>query len=90
MSHNPFQKQVKTVINESAVVFADKIVCKSNGSVEIMRGYFYRHGMDAEKWVDMVRVALKAANVAADVRGEDRFQPWPKDSYFVAVVTMKS
>lgn len=79
-----FQKQVKKQLEESSDVHPDKIVMKSDGSVEVKRGYFYRHGMDANMWGDKVSKALTISHKLYNVR--DDWKAWPKDSYFVAVI----
>lgn len=82
----PFQKQVKTALAESQDIYPDKVICHKNGAVTVKRGYFYRHGMDGSKWATKVQAALAAANIKAEVSGRDNWQPWPKDSYFEAIV----
>lgn len=56
-----------------------KVVCKRDGTIEIRQGYFYRHGMTAEKMENKV---LKYIPTATIVESGDNWQPWPKDSYF--------
>lgn len=81
-----FKKSVKKILEESPDVFADKIVCKSDGSVEVKRGYFYRHGMSAEKWAEKVQAELEKNGLKVSVSSRDIWVAWPKDSYFVAIV----
>ena len=80
-----FQKQVKKHFTESD--YADKIVCKQDGSVEVKHSYFYRHGNTAEKWADRVKSNLEKAGFKVEVDSRDDFRQWPADSYFVAIVT---
>lgn len=81
-----FKKNVKTILENSPEIFADKIICKSDGSVEVKRSYFYRHGMTAYKWAEKVQVELEKNGLKVNVSNEDRYNDWPKDSYFVAIV----
>lgn len=78
-----FQSQVKRTAQEMLI---DRVVCKRDGSVEIMRGYFYRFGMTADAFANAVQNRLESAGINCQVHGEDRFAAWPRDSWFVAVV----
>jgi len=57
----------------------DKTISKRDGTIEIRRGYFYRHGMTTEKFENRI---LKEIPTAKIVDSGDNWQPWPKDSYF--------
>ena len=81
-----FKKLVKKILDESSEVFADKVVCKVDGSIEVKRGYFYAHGYSAEKWAEKVKTELENAGLKVSVSNRDDWRTWPKDSYFVAIV----
>lgn len=44
---------------------ADSVAKKKNGNIIIRRGYFYRHGMDSDKFVGAIANRLKAAGIEA-------------------------
>jgi hypothetical protein len=81
-----FKKSVKKILEESPNVFADKITCKSDGSIEVKRSYFYRHNMSVYKWAEKVKAELETNGLTVDVSNEDRYNVWPKESWFVAIV----
>lgn len=82
----PYQKRVKTYLQDQCQVCLDQIVCKRDGTLEVKRGYFYRFGTTAETWADSVAAALKTADIPAHVYGRDDWAAWPKTSYFTAVI----
>ena len=82
-----FQKRVKAILNNTPEVTPDLVVCHKDGTVSIKRCYFYRSGMDDEKWGNRVMMALD--DIAVLVKTVDDFELWPKTSYFVAVVKAK-
>jgi len=80
-----FQKQVKQILSER--VSSDKIVCKIDGSLEVKKSYFYRHGYSAEQWAEKISLILEEALMRyIQVDSYDDWNDWPKDSYFVALV----
>lgn len=81
-----FQKQVKQILEQSSNVFPSKILCKKDGSVEVKKSYFYRHGYSAEKWSEKVNNVLQEAGLNCQSTSYDDWNAWPKDSYFVAIV----
>jgi len=80
-----FQKRVKKDL-ETSGVYADKVVCKRNGMLEVKKGYFYRLGDSAEKWADRVKAGLISTGLSVLVDSRDDWAAWPKTSYFVAIV----
>lgn len=78
-----FQKRVKAVLSDHG---DNGPRCKKDGSVEVRRSYFYRMGMDEEKYAGLILEKLARKAVPAYVRGEDHYHNWPKTSYFVAVI----
>lgn len=37
-----------------------RVICRKDGSVEMRRNFFYRHGMTADKWAADVKAALES------------------------------
>jgi RIO-like serine/threonine protein kinase len=63
----------------------DRIVHHKDGTFSFKRGFFYRHGMTAEKYAEMMCVRLKEARVEFQfLESIEDWNPWPKDSWFVA------
>jgi len=83
-----FQKRVSAAYNQDAGnLFADKVICKSDGSVDVRHGYFYKFGNTSQKWGDQVVKDLATVGIAAKVQGVlDVYKQWPADSYFSAFV----
>jgi len=79
---NKAQRELKKHVTESMSV--DKVTCRADGTVELRRHYFYRHGMTAMTWGDEVSAGLPDGWKV--VRTQDQFQSWPQDGYFLAVV----
>lgn len=78
------QREFKAYVEtEARDVYPDKVVCKGDGTVELRKGYFYRHGQTAETWC--AKVVAGCPGVAV-VDASDYWNPWPRDSYFSAVV----
>jgi hypothetical protein len=55
-----------------------------NKKVEVRHGYFYRHGMDENKFARSIQEKI---GPEFKVTGEDNWNPWPKDSFFAAIIT---
>ena len=90
-----WRKKVRTVVGLEDIddekpheFYADKIVSKKNGTMEIKHGYFYTFGNSAQKWGDKV-MASKLSEFCNLVKVENRWAAWPKGSYFVAVIEPK-
>lgn len=81
-----FQKQVAVALAEQTAIYPDKITFRANGTVEVRRGYYYRHGATADSWAARVQAALEGQGVAVVVISTDEYRRWPKDSYFCATV----
>lgn len=73
----------------AATIGIDKVVVKKTGVIEAKRSYYYRMGYSAEQFAEMVQSALDQAGVKATVRSEDSFAAMPKESFFVAIITVK-
>lgn len=63
----------------------DRIVHHKDGTFSFKQGFFYRHGMTAEKYADNMCVRLEKAKVKYElVEAIEDWNPWPRDSWFVA------
>lgn len=81
-----WQKEVKGIIENTTEVSVDRIVCKRDGSVEVRRCYFYRHGYTAEKYMAAVNGLMKKNGIEASYTCSDQYNEWPKDIYFSVIV----
>lgn len=80
---NKAQKALKKYMEEG-MISVDKVTCRADGTVELRRGYFYRHGDTAQLWGEWVAEELpKGWRVATT---KDEWRVWPKGSWFVAIV----
>jgi hypothetical protein len=50
-------------IRDALAGVADTVGRNKQGQIVVRRGFFYRHGMDSEKFANRVRAALKAAGL---------------------------
>lgn len=72
----------KQAIREN--IICDRIMFKKDGTVEFRRSYFYRSGMDADKFANIICNQIeKMGFVARGVEAHDKWAAWPKTSYFV-------
>ena len=85
MTSAQIKKQVTRKL-EAAGIHPDTFTAKKDGTVEVKRGYYYRHGQTSEKWAQRIQAALGSEFKVIDHR--DDFRAWPKDSEFVAVVAL--
>lgn len=69
----------KKEIREKLLSSFDSVRFKKDGSIEVKRGYFYRHGMTVE---GLVKTLLNKYPNAKVISSTDRWAPWPRDSYF--------
>lgn len=85
---NNWQKQVKqALINNMAMDEDSRIVAHKNGTISMRQNYFYRHGRTPEKWAKQIKNALLVLGYSIKiVSAEDRYNSWPKDSYFKVVI----
>ena len=83
MTSAQIKKQVQAAFEDKNIV-PSKLIAKKNGTVEITKGYFYRHGQTSQGWAARVQAALPSGLIVVDHR--DDWREWPKDSEFVAVV----
>ena len=81
---NKWQKEIKRFLKEESDIMPDKIVCHKDGTLSVMRGYYYRHGLDAEKWAERVMNSL--GEKARLVLFRDEYKTWPADSYFRVII----
>jgi len=78
-----FQKQIKAELL-AANITPENIKVKRDGTVEVRRGYFYRHGNTGQLWADEV---TKKLSTLATIKGGDHWAEWPKPSYFYAIIS---
>lgn len=69
------------------VTGVDKLIARKNGTFELQRGYYYRMNQTAERWGNCV--ATWTGERFELVEAFDHFAPWPKRSYFSAVLRRK-
>lgn len=84
-----FQKSVKKVFSNPNHVHPEKIICKKDGSVELIKTYFYKFGDSPEKFAERIISDLKQYAPNLNVRVKlirDSFNPFPRDSYFSVVI----
>lgn len=71
---------------ENVVTGIDKLSFKKDGSIVAKRGYFYRHGMTADKVASNLTSQLLSQGIEINViETYDDWKPWPKDSNLVVV-----
>ena len=76
-------------LRQATVGVADSVSFKRDGTLVFKRGYFYRHGMDEQKFAKHVLYLLEQAGVTATlVSARDRWAPWPRDSFFEVTVSL--
>lgn len=81
--------KVQSLRSRIAEVFPgeDRVVGHKDGTVTVKRSYFYRHGMDSQKWADNVIKTLAEAGITvSEVEHNDEWRAWPKTSYFTVTV----
>ena len=80
-----FQKFV-----EENLIGVDKITRHKDGTFSLKRSFFYRHGMDTNKFYEIISKQLTELGVEFIV--EETFEdwkPWPKTSYFVVRISVQ-
>ena len=77
-----FRNRVKDVLGR------EQCTAKRDGRVIFKRPYFYRP-MSLDEWGDRIRTKLREAGIEADVALRDRWEMYPKNSYFQATITEK-
>ena len=75
----------KNALREALAGIADRVVFHKDGTFTARRDYFYRHGTTSESFSLACQAALRKAGVAIEQTAvQDRWAPWPRDSYFAA------
>ena len=83
-----FQKRVKQILTgPNAAISHEVLICKKDGSVEVKRVFFYRHGRTAAKWATDIGEALQGHGLSYEVNSREDWRDWPATSHFVAIVT---
>lgn len=80
-------KKAKKLLLENSDISVDKIVCHRDGSLSCRLYYFYTHGRTAEKFAQKIKTFLTENGFNVTVESEDRWNAWPKDSYFLAKIS---
>ena len=82
-----WQTQVKVAVANGTTIRPDRVICRQDGSVEVRRKFFYRHGMTADNWAADITTALESEGLEyGAVEARECYRDWPADSYFVARV----
>ena len=74
-------KEIKAVLSG----YVDSVGVKKDGAYQVKRGYFYRHGMTAERLAGVIAEKIPGAKIT-DAR--DHWAQWTAASYFVVVFTI--
>lgn len=72
-------KQVTTLkkVKDAVVGIADSVGKSRIGSIMVRRGYFYRHGMDSDKFEQAVTAALDKVGIKYTVKNSgDHWAPF--------------
>ena len=72
-------KQAVLLAIANSISGIEHVICKADGSFVAKRNYFYKYGNTPQKLADQVCKAVEGATV---LDMEDRYNAWPKDSYF--------
>lgn len=82
-----WQKQVKELYNpETGIESADKVVAKSDGTIEVKESYFY-HRVSASQWAAEIEAEMDNHGIAhGEVTSRDDYRTWPQTSYVVAII----
>ena len=72
-------KQIKEALSGKGF---DRVIAKKDGSFEVRRGYFYRHGQTASGLAELVKGAVPNVLI---LEANDRWNTWPRDSYFQVI-----
>ena len=75
-------KEAMTIL--AGEVHADRMLSKRDGTFEMRFGFFYRHGKTSEKMA--IRVLQYGGASVKIVNHSERWQAWPKDSYWSVFV----
>jgi len=66
----------------------ERFTLKKDGTVVFRRGYFYPHGMTAEKYEEVIEKCFPKFGIVI-LSSRDNWAPWPRDSYFEVVARIK-
>lgn len=81
------QRAIARALKEQQTeVIPDRVVCRADGTIEVCRYYYYRpcHPLD---WGVKVVNVLRAMGFDVELRcADDRFRPWPQESFLRAVI----
>lgn len=75
----------KRVIRNALACTSDRVVFHKDGTFTTRRDYFYGHGTTAASFSLACQAALRKRGIAVEQTAvQDRWAPWPRDSYFAA------
>jgi hypothetical protein len=84
VSNATYNAMVKTKKRIVEVLNPDTLIAKRDGTFEARSGYFYRHGRSADGFASRIKRTLGALGLEVDIlEVQDRWAPWPRDSYFM-------
>jgi len=82
------KSQLKKFLSDNT--FSFKGYSNKKGGFVFRKSYFYRHGQTEDKFAENVKVKTESLGLTPTViDSTDRWAPWPKDSYFEAVLTFE-
>ena len=86
---NDFKKAAKVLRDSNH--FSDLVVSYKNKTIKVRRGFFYRHGMDEEKWTDYVLNRIKSDPDLSEYKfrligNSEHWNSWPKDSFWEVIL----
>ncbi len=67
-------------ITQKLSSIVDKISISRAGVITAKRVFFYRHGCSAKKLAEEIQKALPEAKI---LNSEERWNPWPRDSFWL-------
>lgn len=79
--------QEKKTIRDMSI--GDKVTFKKDGTIVFRLGFFYRHGNDCDKFANGVLCRLNkrfGEHAFKIVEADERWNAWPKDSYWTATL----
>jgi hypothetical protein len=71
-------------------LMTDRITFSKDGTFKVKRTFFYSHGRTAESFADaLVALLAKAGTKAGVVESVERWNSWPKDSFWLATLRLE-
>lgn len=83
-------KDRRKKIREIASGMSDSVSFKKDGTIAFKQGYYYRPQYDVQQFADGIKKTLEKKGFKIEmVNVEDRWAPYPRDSYYLAVLRVK-